>query len=137
MRGPLSRVIFLVLFGCSVSFAVRAQTVTFSGRVTEQATGLGVADVAVVGEGNQTGTRVAVTDAQGNYSLSFGPNTNIRLRAYKTNYVFNPVVIGFASLGGFPIIGSLTQNFAGTSFPVFVLARSPVLLTEDNSLNAL
>lgn len=117
--------------------SVAAQTVTFSGRVTEQSTGQGIAGVAVVGEANQTGVRVAVTDAQGNYILPFGSNTNIRLRAYKTNYIFNPVLAGYSSLVGFPLTGTFTQNFAGTSFPILIFARSPVLLTEDNSFNAL
>lgn len=137
MIGLLSRTIILVLLALGVSLSVRSQTATFSGRVTEQATGQGVAGAAVVGEGNQTGTRVAITDAQGNYTLPFGPNTNIRLRAYKTNYIFNPALVGLSSLGGPPITGSFTENFAGTSFPVLVLSRAPVLLTEDNSLNAL
>ena len=137
MHGLFPRLILLLLIAFGASFAVCAQTVTFSGRVTEQATGQGIAGAAVVGEANQTGVRVAVTDAQGNYTLSFGSNTNIRLRAYKTNYFFNPALVGYSSLGGFPLMGSFTQNFSGTSFPVLILARSPVLLTEDNSLNAL
>ena len=137
MRSLFPRFVFLVLVVFGVCLTLCAQTVTFSGRVTEQSTGQGIAGVAVVGEANQTGVRVGVTDTQGNYTLPFGSNTTIRLRAYKTNYVFNPAIIGYSSLGGFPLMGTFTQNFAGTSFPVFVLGRAPVLLTEDNSLNAL
>lgn len=136
MRSLLPRFVFLILIVFGGDLTLCAQTVTFSGRVTEQSTGEGFAGVAVVGEANQTGVRVAVTDPQGNYTLPFGSNTEIRLRAYKTNYIFNPVIVGYSSRG-FPITGTFTQNFAGTSFPVFVLGRSPVLLTEDNSLNAL
>ncbi|HEX3229041.1 MAG TPA: hypothetical protein VHQ95_08750 [Pyrinomonadaceae bacterium] len=137
MRSLVPRFVFLILIVFGGGLTLCAQTATFSGRVTEQSTGEGIAGVAVVGEANQTGARVAVTDTQGNYTLPFGPNTTIRLRAYKTNYFFNPAIVGYSSLGGFPLTGTFTQNFAGTNFPVLVLARAPVLLTEDNSLNAL
>jgi hypothetical protein len=136
MRSLFPRFVFLILIVFGGGLTLCAQTVTFSGRVTEQSTGQGIAGVAVVGEADQTGVRVAVTDTQGNYILPFGSNNTIRLRAYKTNYVFNPAIVGYSSRG-FPLTGTFTQNFAGTSFPVFVLGRSPVLLTEDNSLNAL
>lgn len=124
-----------VLLGGAIASA--AQTATFSGRVREQSTGQGIADAVVVGEGNVTGTRIAVTDAQGNYTLPFGDNTNIRLRAYKTNYIFNPVIVGFSSIGGFPITGPITRDFDGASLPILIITRAPALLTEDNSLNAL
>jgi hypothetical protein len=137
MRSLVPRFVFLILIVFGGGLTLCARTATFSGRVTEQSTGEGIAGVAVVGEANQTGARVAVTDTQGNYTLPFGPNTTIRLRAYKTNYFFNPAIVGYSSLGGFPLTGTFTQNFAGTNFPVLVLARAPVLLTEDNSLNAL
>ena len=68
-----------------------SQTATFSGRVTDQNTGVGMPNVAVVVLGNQTGTRVAITDTQGNYATSIGGNTHIKLRAYRTNFVFNPL----------------------------------------------
>jgi len=126
--------VLFVGFVCAVS--ISAQTVTFSGRVTEQTTGQGVAGAAVVAEGNVTGTRVAVTDAQGNYTLPFGANTNIKLRPYKTNYVFNPLQVTFVSSGP-AISGSMTQNFSGSSFPILIIALPPMLLTEDNSLSAL
>jgi len=130
-----SSLVLLVLLGGAI--VVSAQTVTFFGRVTEQSTGQGVSGAAVVAEGNQTGTRVAVSDAQGNYSLPLGANTNIRLRAYKTNYIFNPFLTTFMSGGGFPISGSFNRDFDGSSFPILILAKAPVLLTEDSSLNAL
>src|SRR5205814_4173563 len=87
------------------------------GRVTDQSTGQGIADVAVVALGNQSGTRVAVTDAQGNYSVTLGANTDIFLRAYKSTYIFNPITSEFVSFGGFPIVGTITRNLTGTSFP--------------------
>lgn len=138
MRLPLTRMLLaLALFLCASSLV--AQTVTFSGRVTDQTTGQGVSGAAVVAEGNQTGTRVAVSDSQGNYSLPFGSNTNIRLRAYKTNYLFNPVLITILSPGGLPVLGPATQNFSGSILPfsILIFAMPPALLTEDNSLNAL
>jgi hypothetical protein len=119
-----------------VALSVSAQTVTFSGRVTEQSTGQGLSGAAVVAEGNVTGTRVVVTDAQGNYTLPMGANTNIKLRPYKTTYNFNPLMVIHVSTGP-PISGSFTHDFAGSSFPVLIFALPPVLLTEDNSLNAL
>jgi len=69
-----------------------SQTATFSGRVTDQNTGVGIPDVAIVAVGNQTGARVAITDAQGNYTLPMGTtNNNIKLRAYRPNFLFNPL----------------------------------------------
>lgn len=113
-----------------------AQTATFSGRVTEQSTGQGIAGAVVVAEGNLTGTRVVETDAQGNYVLPFGANSNIRLRAYKRTYTFNPLMVVHVTTGP-GIFGAFSQDFAGTSFPIRVITLPPVLLTEDNSLNAL
>jgi len=115
-----------------------SQTVTFSGRVTDSNTGVGMADVAVVAVGNQTGTRVALTNAQGDYTIQMGANTNIRMRAYRTQFFFNPVVAGFTSIGG-PLIGSHPLNFQGTALPFsfLIFAQGPVLLTEDSSLQAL
>ena len=115
-----------------------SQTVTFSGRVTDTNTGLGLSDVAVVALGNQTGTRVALTNANGDYTIEMGANTNIKLRAYRTQFVFNPIFAGFTSIGG-PLIGSHPLNFQGTafSFTILILLQAPILLTEDSSLQAL
>jgi hypothetical protein len=115
-----------------------AQTATFSGKVTDQNTGLGIPAVAVVALGNQTGTRVATTDAQGNYMISMGPNNNIRLRAYRTNFAFNPVQVGFVSIGTF-LAGPRQLDFSGASlpFPILIFGQAPILLTEDDSLRAL
>ena len=117
--------------------SICSQTVTFLGHVTEQTNGQPITGAAIVAEGNQTGTRVAITDAQGNYILSFGGNSNIRLRAYLPNYVLNPVLVTILDPSGFPITGAITKDFAGTSFPFLPFGRPPALLTEDNSLNAL
>jgi hypothetical protein len=132
-RKPLSLIFFLCLGFTSSSYA---QTATFSGRVTEQSNGQGVSGAAVVAAGNVTGTRVSVTDAQGNYSVSVGANTNIKLRAYKPTYTFSPLMVSFVSSGA-AISGTFTQNFSGSSFPFLIFGLPPVLLTEDNSLNAL
>lgn len=137
-RTALKLVPFLAfLIALLAADSVSAQVFKISGRVTDQSTGQSISGVAIVGEGNQNGTRVAITDAQGNYTISFGANTNIRLRAYKTTYVFNPVLVGYSSVGGFPLAGSVTRDFGGSSFPILIFALPPVLLTEDNSLNAL
>ena len=110
-----------------------SQNPTFSGKVTDQNTGLGIPDVAVVAQGNLTGTRIAITDAQGNYMISMGANNNIRLRAYRTDFLFNPLLVGFVSIGAF-LGGPHQLDFSGAAlpFPVFILTRDPVLLTEDN-----
>ena len=115
-----------------------SQTVTFSGRVTDTSTGLGIPDVAVVAVGNQTGTRVAVTNTNGDYTIEMGTNTNVKIRAYRKNFSFNPVFAGFTSIGG-PLTGSHPLNFTGTAFPFafLIFAQAPVLLTEDSSLHAL
>lgn len=140
-RNQLCRSLALLMVTLCGAVSVWAQQPTFSvsGRVTDQNTGQGIADVALVAQGNQTGTRVVITDAQGNYTLSFGANTNIRLRAYKTLFVINPVLVGFASIGGLPITGSTQQDFTGLRLPIPILifAQPPILMTEDESLDAL
>lgn len=138
-RNQLSRSLAVLFVTVCAAVPIWAQaTVTFSGRVTDQNTGLGLAGVAVVAQGNQTGTRVAISDAQGNYNLPVGANTNIRVRAYRTNFVFNPIFAGYASPGGFPITGALQLNFSGAGpFPILIFAQAPVLLTADESLDAL
>jgi len=137
----LLRGVMLITATLCAGSSVWAQqpTATFSGRITDQSTGQGIAAVAVVAQGNQTGTRVAITDVEGNYSLPLGANTNIRLRAYKTGFVFNPAFVGFSSIGGQPITGSRILDFTGVGFPlpVLIFAQAPILLTEDESLNAL
>jgi hypothetical protein len=132
----LTRLVLLLVVSIAFAIPLSAQTVTFSGRVTDQSSGQGISGVAVVAEGNATGTRVALTEADGNYSLPMGANINIKIRAYKPSYIFNPVMVGLVSLGP-PLSGSFTQNFSGSSFPVLIILGPPVLLTEDNSLNAL
>ena len=136
MQFTSARFILIALLWLVCAIAVSAQTVTFSGRVTEQTTGQGVNGAVVVAEGNSTGTRVVVTDAQGNYTLPFGANTNIKLRAYKTTYTFNPLMVIFVSSNA-AISGSMVQNFSGSSFPIPIFPLAPVLLTEDSSLSAL
>jgi hypothetical protein len=115
-----------------------SQTATFSGKVTDQNTGLGIPDVAVVALGNLTGTRVAITDTQGNYMISMGANNSIRLRAYRTNFVFNPAQVGFVSIGAF-LVGPRQLDFTGAAlpFPILIFGQEPILLTEDDSLKAL
>ena len=138
-RQRLSRrLALLVVVLCGVGSALAQQTVaTFSGHVTDQNSGQGIADVAVLAQGNQTGTRVAISDAQGNYTLPLGANTNIKLRAYKTGFLFNPLLAGFASVGGFPITGTHQLDFSGARIPILNIAQPPILLTEDESLNVL
>jgi len=130
---PILRPLLVLLIAAA---PVYSQTATFSGRVTDSTTGLGLPDVAVVAVGNQTGTRVALTNAQGDYTLVMGTNTNITLRAYRKGFVFNPVFFGVTSIGG-PITGSHPRNFSGTAFPVLIFLQAPILLTEDSSLQAL
>jgi hypothetical protein len=132
-------VLFTVALCGGASVWAQQPTATFSGRITDQTTGNGIADVAIVAQGNQTGTRVAITDVEGNYSLPMGANTNIRLRAYKTGFIFNPAFVGFTSIGGPPITGTRTLDFSGAAlpFPILIFSQAPILLTEDESLNAL
>lgn len=136
MRLLAIRISILTSVLFSSALIVSAQTATFTGRVTEQSNGQGISGAVVVAEGNVTGTRVAVTDAQGNYTLPFGANSNIRLRAYNTTYTFNPLLVAYVTTGP-AIFGSFSRDFAGTSFPFRSITLPPVLLTEDNSLNAL
>lgn len=131
---------FCLSLALLVTTAVSAysQTTTFVGRVTDQNTGLAIPNVAVVAVGNQTGTRVAITDTQGNYTLPIGANSNVKLRAYRTNFVFNPLQVIFTSVGG-PVIAPPPQDFIGAAlpFPILIFGLEPILLTEDDSLKAL
>src|SRR6185312_7268400 len=95
--GSRSRIFWLLCGLVCLAVPLSAQSVTFSGRVTDQSSGQGIPDVAIV--------------AQGNYTLPFGSSSNIRLRPYRSQYVFNPALIGFFSPGGFPIVGSIHQDF--------------------------
>jgi hypothetical protein len=128
----------LALYGGS---SVRAQQTAFtiSGRVTDQNTGQGIGDVAIAAQGNRTGTRVALTDAQGNYPLPSGANTSIKVRAYKTSFLFNPASAEFISPGGTPFTGARTLDFTGTRLPfqILIFPQPPILLTDDESLHAL
>src|SRR5205085_9742419 len=135
----LASVFLVALLCCTSSVCAQQATFTITGRVTDQSTGQPISGVAIAGVGNQTGAKVAITDAQGNYTLPFGANTNIKLRAYKTNYIFNPVSAEISSFGGFSLFGTFTNNFAGSSFPfrILIFAQPPILLAEDESLNAL
>lgn len=130
--------ILLIFCLLAPNFAQQQPTVTFLGRVTDENTGQGIPGVAIACQGNQTGTRVTVTDAQGNYNLPFGRNTSIKLRAYKTGFIFNPASAEFTSFGG-AFTGTWTRNFTGAQFPFsfLIFAQPPILLTEDESLNAL
>jgi len=130
---------FYLLLALILTTALTAysQVTTFSGKVTDQTTGAGIANVAVVAQGNQTGTRVAVTDAQGNYTLPMGANNNIKVRAYRTNFVFNPLQVVFVSTG--IVVGPHPLDFTGSAlpFPILIFGLEPLLLTEDDSLKAL
>lgn len=130
---------FYLLLALILTTALTAysQVTTFSGKVTDQTTGAGIANVAVVAQGNQTGTRVAVTDATGNYTLPMGANNNIKVRAYRTNFVFNPLQVVFVSTG--IVVGPHPLDFTGSAlpFPILIFGLEPLLLTEDDSLKAL
>jgi hypothetical protein len=132
---PISLIVATIIIG-QISVWAQQSAATFSGRLTDQNTGQGITDAAIVIQGNQTGTRVAISDAQGNYTLTVGANTNVRLRAYKSQYVFNPAAVGFTSIGG-TITGSHPLDFAGTTLPFLIFVQPPILLTEDDSLRAL
>src|SRR5256714_8439751 len=88
MRKPSTRprpylsLALLILFCATASVHAQQTTVTIAGRVTDQNTGQGISGVAIAGSANQTGTRVAITDAQGSYTLTFGTNSDVKLRAY-------------------------------------------------------
>jgi hypothetical protein len=135
--SSLLRPLILVLLLLS-AVPVYSQVATFSGRVIDQNTGEAIPDVAIVAQGDLTGTRVAVSDAQGDYTLQMGANTNVKLRAYRKNFIFNPALAGFASIGGF-VTGPRTVDFQGTAlpFPILIFAQAPILLTQDSSREGL
>jgi hypothetical protein len=107
---------------------------TFSGRVTDGASGNGVADVTIALVGDRTGVQIARTNETGNYAITYGPNTRITLTAYKTGYLFSPLVSEFIS--NVDLRGNWTVSFTATPFPI-PFSPPPVLLTEENSLRGL
>lgn len=135
----LLRKLFLtVIVALVLSIApVSAQTVppapTISGQVTG-ANGIGLAGVTIAIIGDRTGTQIAQTDQNGNYALSYGANNKIQVLASKSGYLFNPLTLIFVSSRF--LTGNWTASFTGTQFPIPLLA-TPVLLTEENSLQAL
>ena len=137
-QPSLKRFLLLLTLLLTTALTAYSQTTTISGKITDQNTGLPIANVAVVALGNQTGTRVAVTDTQGNYTIPMGANSNIKVRAYRTNFVFNPLQVSFISIGS-PVVGPHQLDFTGAAlpFPILIFALEPFLLTEDNSLQAL
>ena len=135
-QPSIKRFLLLITLFLTNALTAYSQTTRISGKITDQNTGLPIANVAVVALGNQTGTRVAVTDTQGNYTIPMGANSNIKVRAYRTNFVFNPLGVSFISIGG-PIIGPHQLDFTGAALPILIFAQEPFLLTEDDSLRAL
>jgi hypothetical protein len=107
---------------------------TFSGQVTDGASGDAIAGVTVALVGDRTGTQIAHTNASGNYSITYGPNNKITLIAYKTGYLFSPLVSEFISNS--ILTGNWTVSFTSSQFPI-PLTTPPVLLTEENSLRGL
>jgi hypothetical protein len=67
-----------------------------------------------------------------------GANNNIKLRPYRTNFVCNPLQVVFVSVGAF-LSGPHQLDFTATAlpFPIRIIAQEPILLTEDDSLQAL
>jgi hypothetical protein len=107
---------------------------TFSGQVTDDASGEAIAGVTIALVGDRTGTQIAHTNESGNYSITYGPNNKITLTAYKTGYLFSPLVSEFIS--NVDLRGNWTVSFTATQFPI-PLSPPPVLLTEENSLRGL
>lgn len=106
---------------------------TISGQVTDQS-GNGMAGVTIALVGDRTGTQIAHTDANGNYALNYGANTQLTVIASKSGYLFSPLSAGFIS--NVVLRGNWNANFTATFFPI-PLFSSPVLLTDENSLRAL
>ncbi|HEX8922483.1 MAG TPA: hypothetical protein VF766_13505, partial [Pyrinomonadaceae bacterium] len=128
----LTFIVALVLGVPSVA-AQATQASTISGQVTG-ANGNGLAGVTIAIVGDRTGTQIAQTNASGNYALNYGANNKITVLASKSGYIFNPLSIIFVSSRF--LTGELNASFSGTQFPIPLLA-TPILLTEENSLQAL
>src|SRR3990170_2154453 len=63
----------LIILPCLLSLTAWSQERLVTGKVTDAEDGLPIPGVNVVVEGTSRGT---ATDAEGNYSLSLGPNEN-------------------------------------------------------------
>jgi hypothetical protein len=54
-------------------------------------------------------------------------------------YIFNPAATEYFSPGGQPLSGTQTRDFTGVRLPfsILIFPQPPILLTEDESLDAL
>jgi len=128
---------FIVAVGQQRAAAQAPTTFTITGTVTDN-TGHAMADALIIVISDVTGTQLAFTDQSGNYTLTYtgGVSHKLSILASKSGYTFEPSLTIFISSSS--ITGNLTQNFVGTPIPiVLTIIQTPVLLTRENSLNAL
>lgn len=141
----LSRLIALAVVVCFVASvsnqrvaAQAATSFTISGTVTDQ-NGQKLANVAMIMVSDVIGTQIVLTDQNGNYVLTDagGMSHSISVMASKSGFIFSPLSKTFISIGGV-LSGSETINFVGTASPIpLPILQSPILLTRENSLQAL
>jgi hypothetical protein len=84
-----------------------------------------------------TGTQIAFTDQNGNYSLNYvgGVSHNLNVTPSKSGYAFLPLAQIFTSSSS--LSGDKTASFTGTPSATPPAASIPILLTQDNSQRAL
>jgi Tol biopolymer transport system component len=111
-------------------------TFTVSGAVRD-ASGNGIADVTMVILSDVTGTQIAFTDQNGNYSFNYtgGVSHNLNLTPAKSGFAFIPLSIAFVSSG--TVSGNQTASFTGTPSSTPPAGQRPILLSQETSLHAL
>ena len=134
---PIALACLIVSIASQRAAAQATTTFTISGTVTDS-NGSTMADVLVILLSDVTGTQIAFTDQNGHYVLTYasGLSHSLSILPSKTGYVFNPLLVIFASSG--TISGDKTQSFVGTPIPIVLgIAQPPILLTQENSLRSL
>jgi len=119
----------LVLDVTSGSVPTPAPTFSISGRVTNNA-GAGIPDVTITAAGPTI--KSAVTDGNGNYTISGLAGGNYELTPFKTGYAFAPPVLPINLLSNVTDI-----NFAGAlASDVYIIDVKPIQVVEDATLVA-
>ncbi|HYX41335.1 MAG TPA: carboxypeptidase regulatory-like domain-containing protein, partial [Pyrinomonadaceae bacterium] len=112
---PLSQTLTNLSTDQSVLFIWRGAPVV-SGHVTTS-TGANLAGVTIIVRTDNNGTQTGQTDANGNYSVPYTPDSRVQITPVKTGFILDPVSVTYISPGGV-ITGNKTQDFTATSIPI-------------------
>lgn len=113
-----------------------ASAFTISGTVTN-GTGQGIGDVTMILISDVAAPQIVFTNQSGNYVFTYAANLshNLRVIPSKSGFSFSPLSIGFTSSNF--VTGDKTASFTGTPSATPPAGQMPILLTHENSQQAL